>query len=222
MIILTSAEFLDFGTSTAQFDVLCESCLRNHQSFILEISEEDVRIYAEVKGSAKTSHAAVEASFIDDIVPPVKGGIGANLLAPLISPMVKMVLPAQQIYTLRTGKRSIADFFMRNLYYAICRKEYLNISIPVGAFKVPSTHAQLAKRYLWILRSAFSDKVLHEKNLFEMLILNTRLPIIVFESQLLSSGAESHRSAILNLYAGKQLTLTDFDRIRSELMGLLP
>lgn len=222
MIILTPAEFLDFGTSTAQFDALFESCLRNRQSLILEISEENVRIYAEEKCSAQTSHEVIEASFIDDVVPPIKGGIGANFLTPLIAPMVKMVLPAQQIYTLRSGKRSIADFFMRNLFYAIGRKNDVQFNATVGAFKVPPTHVHLAKRYLWILRTAFRDKVLHENNLFEMLILNTRLPILVFESQLLSGGAERHRASILNLDAGKQRAVTDFDQVRGEVMGLLP
>jgi hypothetical protein len=222
MIILTPAEFLDYRTSTAQFDALFISCLRNRLSLLLEIGEEDVRIYAEEKGLAQTSHEVIEASFIDDVVPPIKGGIGANLLTPLIAPTVKMVLPAQQIYAHRSGKRSIADFFMRNLFYAICRKKDAQLTTAVGAFKVPPTHVHLAKRYLWILRSAFSDKVLHEKNLFEMLILNTRLPILVFESLLLSGGAECHRSAILNLDAGKQRAVTDFDQIRGEVMGLLP
>lgn len=222
MIILTPPEFLDCWTSTTQFDVLFESCLRNRLTLILEISDEDVRIYAEEKGSAQTSHAVIEASFVDDVVPPIKSGIGANLLTPLIAPMVKMVLPAQQIYTLRSGKRSIADFFMRNLFYAICRKKDVQLTTAVGAFKVPLIHAHLAKRYLWILRSAFSDKVLHDKNLFEMLILNTRLPILVFESLLLSCGAERHRSTIRNLYEGKQRAVTDFDQIRGEIMGLLP
>lgn len=221
MIILTPAEFLDFGSSTAHFDVLFESCLQNRQSFILEIGEEDVRIYAREKGSAQTSHAVIKASFIDDVVPPINEGIGANLLMPLIAPMVKMVLPAQQIYTLRLGNRSIADFFMRNLFYAICRKD-VQFDAAAASSKAPSTHAHLAKRYLWILRSVFSDKVLHEKNLFEMIILNTRLPILVFESQLLSGGAERHRLSISNLDESKQQAVTDFDQVRSEVMGLLP
>jgi hypothetical protein len=222
MIILTPAEFLDFGTSTAQFDVLFESCLRNRYSLIFKISKEDVHIYDEEIGTAPGIHPVIEVSFIDDVIPPIKDVTGANLLMPLIAPIVGMVLPTRQIYTVRSGKRSIADFFMRNLFYAICRKKDVQFTNAVDEFKVSPTHAHLAKRYLWILRSAFSDKVLHEKNLFEILILNTRLPILVFESQLLSGGAEHHRSAILNLDASKQRAVTDFEQIRGEVIGLFP
>ena len=75
---------------------------------------------------------------------------------------------------------------------------------------------------IWILRSAIKDKVLHEKNLFEMLILNTRLPVLFFESRLLSSGAEGLRAGVLVPADDRRQAVTEFDRIRGEVMGLLP
>lgn len=222
MIILTPSDFLDFGSSATKFDLIATDCLRSRKSLILDISDDAVRICCEENASVQPNNLLIKASFINDVIPPINDGIGANLLTPLIAPMIKMTLPAQQIYTLRSGNRSIADFFMRNLFYAICRKKDVQFGAAASSFKVPTSHAQLTKRYLWILRSEVKDKMLHEKNLFEMLILNTRLPILAFHSQVLATGADSQRTSILTLGARIHRATTDFNKIRSEVMGLLP
>lgn len=222
MIILTTTEFCDFGPATVQFDALFENCLRNRQTLILEISAKDTRIYARKKDSATDSHAVVEASLVYDFILPVESGVAMKLLVPLIAPIVGIVLPTQQIYSVRKGKRSIADFFMRNLFFAICRNKDVLFSAAVGGLKVPPAHVNLAKRYLWILQPALKDKVLHEKNLFEMLILNTHLPVLDFENRLLSRGAEELRIRMSIPAESRQSVITNFDRIRSEVMGILP
>lgn len=124
-------------------------------------------------------------------------GAGALLLLPFLFEVHSLVLPPGSLYTLGRGDRPLADLFLRNYFYAACRGEPVRVvqagaALPDAAEKCSR---QLARNYLWLMRSQVPEPVFSRPNAAELILANAHLALFEHVSALLDQGADEWRQA---------------------------
>lgn len=147
---------------------------------------------------------------------------GANLLMPFLIDATEIYIPATQMYSMRRYQRPIADYLMRNVFYAASHsKIYFKLMPPSSVIKRDGLGRDLAKRYLWFMRTILDESSLNQPETMEKLLINIYYKVFKFENPLLESGAEEIRQRFLSynrLEAGNQLRA---QQLKSSREGLL-
>ncbi|TCT04007.1 hypothetical protein [Aquabacter spiritensis] len=125
--------------------------------------------------------------------------VGVKLLLPLVFRFCEIVLPHGQIYTTGRAYRSVADFFVRNLFFAIARNERVAFrAVPRG--DVPAhAAAEFQRQYFYLIKGYFPEPVFHRNSVgdaMDLLAANLFLPVATFENPLLRHGGRALRQAV--------------------------
>ena len=188
---LSVTEFLNCGPRTHEFDNLLQSSLATRTG--LEVSLVDDT--AKIEPLECQPSSAVTVIGVSYVAGAGVRSIGARLILPLISSIYRIGVPSRQVYALRRHERSIADFFARNLFFALTRPNDAACEITAASNACEETRLQteFSRRYLWIMRTDLAEPILHDRNIIERLLINARLKTITFKSGMLESGADEIR-----------------------------
>jgi hypothetical protein len=103
-----------------------------------------------------------------------------------------------QLYTLGHTYRSIADFFARNIFLAVCRDA--SIIFKEDASEASAQHLRTFRRhYFFILKAEVTEGCFQSQNADDFLnyvFLNAFLPVLDFENPLLGSGVSVLRKFV--------------------------
>jgi hypothetical protein len=221
MIELSAEEFLEFGPATLRFDDWLAGQWQVGLSLAMRVAANAVEFKVMPGASAGAGkRPRIELSLQSDIVPAASYTPAAGVLLPLIAPITDLLLPSKQAYAFRNRKRSVADFVLRNVLYGICRKE-VDLKVVANVVDACMPPQQLAKRYLWILKSVFPDHALRSENVFEELILNTRIGLVEFQSAMLRNGALEMRVACAADQSRSGIDGAEFMELRRSVLELL-
>lgn len=122
-------------------------------------------------------------------------GTPALLLVPFVLLIEELCLPSGNLYTLGRGDQSVADLFMRNLFFAACRSEPMTFRTAADSADAAVTDAsrELTQTYLQIARACLKDSVFERSNAPELIVACAHLPVLKFSSPLLEAGAAELR-----------------------------
>lgn len=197
-------EFFQYkpGLHFQAFDELVFECFRKKGELIFTLKNNRVDI--EVKAQSKASNA-IHVFVLDSNLSPSGDffeqslSTGTKMVLPLFVDFKSISIPYHQILALRRGKRTIADFCTRNLFYATCREDNVVFQALFASDLDLLTPSQdISIRYLWVLRSIINDPFLKRKDIMEKILINLYFQIFSFENNLLESGCEEIRDYYSN------------------------
>ena len=121
--------------------------------------------------------------------------VGALILAPFVFFIEELCLPHNSLFTLGRNDRSVADLFMRNVFYAACQREQMCFLKATADTNTHTTKGSrdLTKTYLWIAKVHLKNKVFDRNNAPELILACAHLPLMEFDNPLIDVGATSLR-----------------------------
>jgi hypothetical protein len=143
------------------------------------------------------------------------------LLLPFVFLIEGLQLRHDQIYTLGRADRTLADFFMRNLFYAACRRAPFSLkgldgSAAPGALKAGR---DLARTYGWVAKALLKDPLLERPNAPELIMASAHLPLPGMGTPLLQAGAEALRRCGVPSN-GAEWPTSDLMQLRTQVLRL--
>lgn len=126
--------------------------------------------------------------------------LGTTILSPFLAYFDEVVLPARMMYTYGREERSVADFFMRNFFFAACRGECISIQHSDESRDAASCriNRELMRVYQWIaarpLQLAFAD----QRDAPDLLLSSTHLPAMRVGGPIAEAGVAEFRRACVN------------------------
>lgn len=206
---LSAVDFFNFGPRSLEFDHDLASRIARKIGLKLTF-EPEVALLEEYQCEPSEP---VKVSLAAHIVQTDGLSIGARLLVPLISSINSVCIPSRQVYAVRRHERSIADFFSRNLFYALARPSDATFDITdVGACEENSIQRAFQRRYLWVMRHHLSEPILHDNDVIDRLLINSRLKTLAFKSSILEKGADEVRRACMTIRE-ESLRSSRFERL---------
>ena len=196
-LALTKDECLQSNGRSSELDALLLEVIETKASLDLVVEDEAVSLsVGPTQPAVKQVELEIRHLPSDIFAPPLK--VGARLLIPLLADIVRIRLPHHQIYSTRRHKRSAVDFFMRNLAHALCRNDSVAFHAVGLANSAPasSIHREIAKRYLWVLKTLIRDPLFESTEFLDHVYLNAHFPILTFQGKLLTTGANELRERL--------------------------
>ena len=129
-------------------------------------------------------------------VPPAETGV--KLLVPLLYRVSCLRLPHGQIFALARHDRPIVDFFARNLFLAMARNAPLDCHEMAGDAVRTSAAKDFQRHYFFVFKHVFPTPAfakLNASDSLDLVAVDSYLPVLTYESQLLRCGAEKIRNA---------------------------
>lgn len=169
------------------------------QTLVAKISASGADIDFVSPSGLNPQNVVVKGHYATLEVGPNYKSCGANLLMPFLIDVTEIHIPATQIYSMRRYRRPIADYLMRNVFYAASHGniDFKLMSSPF-VIRKDSVGRNLAKRYLWFIKSILDEPVLNHPDTMEKLLINMHYKAFNFENPLLESGAEEIRQSFIS------------------------
>lgn len=182
-----------------EFQSLLRTCIDSHGSLRTAITPDHVRLEVldQADNAGKLQLSGCWRS--PDFRPDNTEGVAVRLILPFLFEITEMKLPHSQIYTLGHSYRPLANFFMRNLFMAICRNAPATYETKQVGEAVTQGVRDLQRQYFYILKSVFSEPALENRSAdeaIEFILANAYLPVLDFKSPLLQRGGQILRSAL--------------------------
>ncbi|MEL6827046.1 MAG: hypothetical protein AAFN91_12420 [Pseudomonadota bacterium] len=213
-IRLSRSEFVEFGPHCDDFDNWLFKASRSKSAIELKFDQSNVVVTLDADETHTEANARVAGIATHFSRHPLHAG--ARYVIPMLGEIMSLKLPANCIYALRIHERSIADFWARNLFYALSVNgdlKFTSDKSTVTDFQ-SKTANEFAVRYLWYLRSVYEDEAFAQKNILDKLPVALYFPVIKFENKTLQAGMEQIRD--LNIQLSKDLGRTPMHEIERE------
>jgi len=175
---------------------LLKESAKSRGSVVAEIGRDNVMLTVETAQAAAGTLKLRGRWRTPDFRGAVLNEVSAKLLLPFMFRISRICLPASEIVYLRKESRSLADFFARNVFFAILR------NVPVACdesamFRVsmPAIN-DMQRQYFFILKSKFSEPVFQNREeivAIDLILANAYAPVIQFQSHLLQEGGQKWR-----------------------------
>ena len=224
---ISSSQFFETGPHCEAFDTLLFQATSRKCVLSLTIGLNDAEISL-LEGTNRPA-ARVGIAELPQIVLDQRCPNAAQILFPLLGQVKSIELPAGSIFALRSHKRSIADFWARNLFHALSSTQNVEY---VEKFESrdgdgPTTADELTKRYLWVLRDTLPDSNLSRPDILEQLMIDFHFPVIAYENEVLKGGMKALRRINAATLEEQRLSAEDlesakrFNMARRDLLALL-
>lgn len=200
------------------FEALLQECVAARGAISLHLQAGEVAIGAP---PAPPSGIMISGRWRSPSLQGTPDGTGALLLLPFAFLIEGLQLRHDQIYTLGRADRTLADFFMRNLFYAACRRapfslKSLDGSAAPGALKAGR---DLARTYGWVAKALLKDPLLERPNAPELIMASAHLPLPGMGTPLLQAGAEALRRCEVPS-KGAEWPTSDLMQLRTQVLRL--
>jgi hypothetical protein len=202
-IELSYARLFEPKKQSPEVDAVLSYCISHHLGLSLTLGPVGVMLASE----------SVEAGRLGVLMsgrwrsPYLEGDIdttGALLLIPFVFCIERLSLQPGTLFTLGAGNRTVADLFMRNIFFAACRHEkiHLHVAASNSHSAVSKGSKDLMRTYLWLAKACLKEKIFDRDNALELVVANAHLPLFEFTNKLVEAGATELR-LISSLYEGK-------------------
>lgn len=219
----TISTFTEYGPHCANFDQLLAQAIRSKSGLEIDFEACAIRIAP----NAEESTMLFAAPQLD--LDACSRSRGASALLPFLETASSVSLSHTDLYFLRLHRRTIADCLARNLFNAFACSDQFSL---VPTFSVPSSGSkklsgELAKRYLWYLRSIFDEPLLTSPHALDKIFMGSYLPSVHFATPFLERGLESVRQIREcsdyepPMSRAKSSQIAEFDACRTELLSVL-
>ncbi|MHA7898275.1 MAG: hypothetical protein ACX94B_00315 [Henriciella sp.] len=226
-IQFSRSEFSDYGPHCDGFDAWLFEASKSKANIKMELTDSDVYLRIDESSYCDAANLELAENGLPFAHHPLS--VGARLLIPLVAEIRSLEFPIEQIYAMRAHNRSVADFWVRNLFHALNSRNgvrFLNTrAVAKGAQREISK--DFSRRYLWYLRSVFPDPSLKQKNILEKILVASYFPVIELESEVLNAGLANIRKVNKKLKTEGRLDpemdaeRKRFDECRTNIMQLL-
>jgi hypothetical protein len=201
------------------FDTLLQRCISTRGGISLHLRAGEVVV--DVTSGPPTG-IAVSGRWRSSSLQGTPEGAGALLLLPFVFLIEGLQLRHDQIYTLGRADRTLADFFMRNLFYAACRGapfslRTLDDSAASGELKAAR---DLARSYGWISKALLKDPLLDRPNAPELILASAHMPLAGMGTPLLQAGAMALRRCAAAEAESGALPLSELMQLRAQVLKL--
>jgi len=175
------------------------ACLRNKGAIRLALGQEECAVAAQANSPGQqfiTLTGHWRSSWLENQY----NHVGALLLIPFVFRVYEILIPYNCLYTTGRDDRSIADFFMRNFFYAACRGETIvknPITHQLGGAILKSSH-DLTRTYTWILNANLKEPVFSNANVNELILACAHMSLSIFGCELLEKGAVELRQTAIS------------------------
>jgi len=227
-MLVSYSDFFQYksGSYLQQFDALLLDCFKNKGELCFTLRDVGVEIEVKVKDKVAnviqifTSESDFGFDFFDKSLSK-----GVQMVLPLLIGFDGIYIPHHQIFALRRDKRTLADFCVRNLFYASYREYNVIFQTSFSpSLNFSEPYRDMSIRYLWVLRSLINESVLKERDTMNKMIINSYFQIFSFENKVLESGFEGVRNYHLdNVISGRQITrdrqIKQFMCVRENMMA---
>lgn len=193
-------DFFSSGAPVDEFNVLLVESIESGSSIFLRLEEGKVCLELLPASQRQTAielrgDLVVANLDLQELTAPV------SILVPLLMRINGLVLPTSRIFSVPIYSRSIAEFFMRNLFYNAFHDGSLKIDVRENSrsTELQRYESELARRYLWVMRAFCDDPVLEMKGFLEKFIVNVHLQTMSFTNLLLETGSAEIRRQVTQL-----------------------
>jgi len=216
----SAVEFFNSGAVNEMFDQVLQRCVYEKRAFQLEFGEGQVEVRL-LKSSPDQQRLELEGSSLVGISDIDVSSTGGRLILPLTVSVSSIYLPESQIYAIRRGQRTIAEFFTRNLFMALARGdadiEVLDEEPTQGQIKLTD---ELMTRYIWIFRHFVKDKFLQPGSTVEKLLINLFVETDAAETKLLGLGMSELRNAFQDQFSNSpDHLLREYKNVRQRVLS---
>lgn len=205
----------------ASFDGLLQKCFRSRGTLLLQLLPDEVVVDV---GRSQTTGLALSGRWRSPALKGTPEGAGALLLLPFVFHVEALHLRHDQIYTLGRGDRTLADFFMRNLFYAACRGAPFTLEALPGsaAPAVVKAGRDLSRTYGWISKALLKDLLLDRTDFAELILANAHAPLPGVGSPLMQAGAAALRrcTAAQEARDAAERPLVELAQLRAKVLKL--
>lgn len=226
-ITLTAPEFFEYGDHCLEFDAFLYKTTSTKSTLKLELSEAAVTILADTEATQSVSRIGLAG--LSQYILAQRTPNASQVFYPLIGQVKTVDLPASKIFSLRSHRRSIADFWARNIFHALSSAsdvefEELSHSASSNCSNIVSG---FSKNYLWALRDALPDAALSRPDIFEKVTLDFYFPVLTYENQILGKGMQALRRLNAKTVEAQRASdqerqkMQRFDTCRRDLLELL-
>ncbi len=194
-VTLTYSEFFENKNNNLGFRKLLYESLKYNKPITLSLTENNVSL---VLDSIRHDTVNLKGKWRSPLLSGRYQKVGALLLAPLLFHIQEFSLPHSCIYTLGKPYRSIADFFMRNLFYTAIRRESVSFNQAdhgLGAGVLENSRL-FTRRYLWIIKANLKEPIFDDDNASELLLSSAYIPTVQFSESVLEFGMLEYQARI--------------------------
>lgn len=194
-VVIDPARLMQPKRDLPELDALLHRCLSTRGSLKLQLRQCEAVISAELSKVPRTA-VALAGRWRSPTLEEADLSASVRLLAPFLVRIDGIDLPHHQIYTLGRDGRTVADFFMRNIFYAACRRTPFAplLRRANDASTVPPASRDLMRTYGWIAKATLKDSVFQRADASELILAEAHAPLGIFESPLLQAGAAALRT----------------------------
>jgi hypothetical protein len=224
LVELSYPRFFDAKHRTLALEELLHECVPRRLAVRMRLAPERVLISGERPDPA-TAGLILRGNWRS----PLLGGAqprstGSVLLAPFVLQIQELWLSHRTLFTFGRSDRSVADFFMRNLFYGACRREHMSIASGDSILDGNTSHGsrELAETYQWIAKASLKEKLFDRRNASELILACAHVPIFEFGNALLEAGLREYRAVAASSQVAQQQVerKTAFREIRESILTL--
>lgn len=220
---LSFARFFEPKQHSPSVDETLRECLSRRATLEVRLGPSSVEVW--VDESADDEPMLLTGQWRSPLLEIPASHTGALVLAPLVFRVEQMRLPHGCLLTMGRADRSVADFCMRNVFYAACRGDSIGFRV---AAQQPTTDDRvrasrdLARTYLRIARGFLNDPILDRANAPELGLACAHVALLEFDSPVMESGAREFRAVSSRLESTHRLLEQQrtFRRVREGVLAL--
>jgi hypothetical protein len=206
---------------------ILEKCAREHLALHVIVAAKGVRISS---GHSSYKDSAVglilQGRWRSHLLEPEAVHKHLKILLPFVFLVDRITFPRVCLTSTNRHDRSIADFFMRNIFLLLFqRRQYTCVAIPSNgdARALNRVNTDLMKAYTWMLRGYFTDEALRRPNCSDLVLANTHVKALTHSSHLLereAAGVRASIAATLDIRDPLEVMVNRFRTLRSQCQAL--
>ena len=193
-IDISYARFFEHKQHSPNVDEVVHECIARKVSLLVSLGPAGVVLSVHASRPTGTT-LSLAGRWRSPLLASDYQSAGALVFAPFVFLIEQLSLPHGTLFTLGRSNRSVADFVMRNLFYAACRREKMAFHAAAAPADAETSKGSrdLARTYLWIAKANLKDKVFSRGNAPELILACAHLPLFEFSSALMEAGAAEVR-----------------------------
>lgn len=220
-LMLGAQQLMEPKRLLAGMDDLLHKCVRSRSTLSLQLLPDQVVVGV---GPNQTVGLTLSGRWRSPALNGNPEGARALLLLPFVFQVEALHLRHDQIYSLGRGDRTLADFFMRNVFHAACRgAPFAAEALPGNADPAVAKSAHdLRRTYRWISKALMKNPLLENADFAELILAAAHVPLPGLGSPLMQASAAALRrcTATLETRLVAERPLAQLMQLRAKVLKL--
>lgn len=221
-INITYEEFYEKKGASPQFKEILDECVAKKEALKVVLLAGSVHISIVSLRKNQGQLVKVGGVWRSNALQNNYGHPGSLVLLPFLFRLSDLLISYKSMYTFGRDDRTISDFFLRNYFYAVLRRE--TICLESSVIDLDQSNMRNARdltlRYLWMIRTALKEEIFSKRDVAELILANAHAPIFTFLNPVLENGIREYRNVArkYKVNDGEEQLRNDFNRIRTRIM----